>query len=133
MSDGTYIYALTGGTGKSKLYRYDIGGDSWSDMGTLPFTPYVGTDMTYYNGKIYAQTGNYRLDFWEYTISGGTWRRLEDMSGYLGNNVGPYTGAAIASNGSGTIYSVWGSTYQRMQSYTVSANNYVADVYKRQV
>lgn len=126
MSDGTYIYALTGGAGKSKLYRYDIGGDSWSDMGTLPFTPYWGTDMTYYNGKLYAQSGNYRLDFWEYTVSGGTWRRLENMSGILGNNVGPYAGGSIASNGSGTLYSIWGSGYQRMQTYTVSSNNYVA-------
>lgn len=126
LSDGTDIYALTGGAGKTKLYKYLIGGDSWTDMGTLPFAPYLGTDMTYYNGKLYVQTGNYRLDFWEYTISSGLWRRLEDMSGYLGNNVGPYTGGAIASNGSGTIYSVWGSTYQRMQAYTVSSSNYVS-------
>lgn len=124
MSDGTYIYALTGGTGKSKLYRYDIGGDSWSDLGTLPFTPYYGTDMVYYGGKLFAQTGNYRLNFWEYSISGGSWRRLDNMSGYLGNAVGPYTGGALGSNGSGTIYSMWGSTFARIQSYTVDSDNY---------
>ena len=84
--------------------------------------------MTYYNGKIYAQTGNYRLDFWEYTISGGTWRRLEDMSGYLGNNVGPYTGAAIASNGSGTIYSVWAVSYTHLDVYKRQFESIISDI-----
>ncbi|KXK09256.1 MAG: Chitinase A1 precursor [Microgenomates bacterium OLB23] len=124
LSDGTYIYAITGGTGKSKLYRYDISGNSWSDLGTLPFNPMYGTDGVYYDGKLYVQGGNYRRSFFEYDIAGGEWRRLENLSGYLGNDIGPYTGGALASDGAGTLYSTWGSTYARMQSYTIETDKY---------
>jgi hypothetical protein len=92
----------------------------------LPFSPYYGTDADYYSGKFYAQTGYYRLDFWEYTISSNTWRHLEKLPGFSASDVGPFTGGALVSNGSGTIFSVWGSTFQRMSSYSVSANKYQA-------
>lgn len=124
VSDGTYIYAFTGGTGKPKLYRYTIGSNTWSELSNLPFTPYYGTDADYYSGKLYVQRGYYNLDFWEYTIATNSWRRLEDLQGFFTNNVGPYAGGAIVSNGSGTLYSAWGSVATRMQSYTVSANAY---------
>lgn len=124
ISDGTDIYAFTGGTGKSKLYRYSIGGDSWSDLGTLPFVPYYGTDVTYYSGKFYAQSGYYKRDFWEYTISSGVWRRLDSMSGFTASDIGPYAGGALAGSGSSTLYSIWGANFARMQSYTIDADMY---------
>ncbi len=126
MSDGTDIYALTGGTGKPKLYKYVIGTDTWSSVSDLPFSPYYGTDMTYYSGKMYVQAGYYRKDFYEYTIATNTWRMLEKLQGFSASDVGPFTGGALANNGSGTIFSVWGSTFQRMQSYTVSSDLYQA-------
>lgn len=124
VSDGTDIYAFTGSTGKAKLYKYVISSNTWSEVGSLPFSPYYGTDADYYSGKLYVQTGYLRLDFWEYTISSNTWRRLEKIPGFSASDVGPYTGGALVSNGSGTIYMVWGSIYQRMTSYTVSSNKY---------
>lgn len=124
LSDGTDIYAFTGSTGKPKLYKYVIGTDTWSAVGDLPFSPYYGTDADYYSGKFYVQTGYYRLDFWEYTISSNTWRRLEKIPGFSVSDVGPYAGGALVSNGSGTIFMVWGSTFQRMTSYTVSSDKY---------
>ncbi len=126
LSDGTDIYALTGGTGKVRLYKYVIGTNTWSEVGNLPFSPYYGTDADYYSGKFYVQTGFYRLDFWEYTIATNTWRRLENLIGFSASDVGPYAGGSLVSNGSGTIFSVWGSTFQRMISYTVSSNKYQA-------
>lgn len=123
ISDGTNLFYITG-IGMSQLLKYTIGTDSWSAVTSLPFSPYYGTDITYYNGKIYALAGYYKKDFWEYSISGNTWRRLPYLYGNYGQDIGSYNGASIESNGSGTIYYIPGTNFTQMYSYTVSANNY---------
>ncbi len=123
ISDGTNLFYITG-TGMSQMLKYTIGTDTWSVVTSLPFSPYYGTDITYYSGKIYALAGYYKKDFWEYSISGNTWRRLPYLYGNYGQDIGPYNGASIESNGSGTIYYTPGANFTQMHTYTVSANNY---------
>lgn len=123
VSDGTDVYAITGQS-IARLLKYSVSGDSWSVLGNLPFAPYYGTDIVYYNGKIYAVAGYYKTSLWEYTISTNTWRRLPDMAGYYANNIGPYNGGSISSNGSGTFYIINGGGLSRMLTFTASVYNY---------
>ncbi len=126
ISDGADIYYIPG-NGMTKILKYSISGNNWTVLNDLPFSPYPGTDITYYNGKIYAQAGYYKTDFWEYTITGNTWRKLSDMEAALAYDVGPYNGGSLeVDSSSGTIYSISGQGLIWMQAYTPSGNNYVA-------
>ncbi len=126
VSDGTDIYAITG-TGIAKMYKYVIGTNTWSLVGSLPFSPYWGTDMVYMNGKFYVQSGYYKTDFWEYVISSDTWRKLPDMAGYYAYDLGPYNGGSIASDTDNNIlYSINGQNIYRMLSFDPSSYTYPA-------
>lgn len=124
-TDGTDIYYIPG-IGVSRLYKYVIGTDTWSEVGTLPFSPYYGTDISYYNGKIYAIEGYYSTDFWEYTIATDTWRKLNSYAGYRAQNLGTYTGGSLENDGSGTFYVTRGTGLNDLLEYTSSATNYQA-------
>lgn len=124
MSDGTDVYLVTG-SGIPNLLKYTVSNNTWSVLGSVPFSPYWGTDGVYYNGKLYFQAGYYKTDMWAYTISGGTWSRLGNMSGYYPQEIGPYNGGSIAADSvNGILYSINGQNLTRMLSYTVGSNNY---------
>ncbi len=127
-TDGTDIYYIPG-IGVSRLYKYVINSDSWSEIGAIPFAPYYGTDISYYNGKIYATSGWYETDFWEYTIATNTWRKLDSFSGYRAQNVGAYAGSSLENNGSGSFYLSLGGALVDILEYTVSANKYTSTGY----
>lgn len=123
VSDSQNIYLITG-NGAQNILKYDINSNSWTVMNSVPFAPYYGTDMVYYNGKIYAQAGQYKTDFWEYTISTNTWRKLIGMPGYYAQDVGSYNGGSIASTNTGTFYMTSGASISRLVSYSVSPDDY---------
>jgi hypothetical protein len=123
---GTTELFYIGGNGIARMLKYNITSDSWSMLGNLPFSPYYGTDMTYYNGKIYAHAGFYKKDIWEYTIGSNTWRRLGDVPGYNATELGPYNGASIEADGAGNIYSNAGLGILWVRKYGVGASNYSA-------
>lgn len=126
ISDGVDIYALTG-SGIANLLKYEIGSDTWTVVGDLPFSPYWGTDVIYYNGKIYAQAGYYKTEFWEYTIATGVWRRMVEMPGFYAYDVGPYNGGSLTvDSDTGTLYSINGNNVIRLLSMQIGANNYVS-------
>jgi len=125
VTDGTNLYYITG-TGIAQILKYTVATDTWSVLSSLPFSPYAGTDATYYNGKIYMVAGYYKNDFWEYTISGNTWRRLKYLPGNYGQDIGPYNGATLESDGAGTLYYIPGANFLQMHTYTVNASNYVS-------
>ncbi len=122
-TDGIYIYYYPG-NGSSKFLKYNIGTNTWSTIGTVPFSPYYGTDMQYYGGKIYALGGYYKTDFWEYTIATNTWRRLPDLSSLYAYSIGPYNGASLEIDSSGNIYASYGQSLVWVSQYTPATTNY---------
>lgn len=123
VTDGTDIYYFSG-RGTAELLKYEIGGD-WTKISDLPYAPYWGTDVTYYNGKFYIQAGYYQKDFWEYDPGANSWRRLADMAGYYAYDQGPYNGGSLESDQNGTLYSTWGANIYKMQTFTVSEDDYL--------
>lgn len=123
ITDGTDVYYISG-AGTSKLLKYTVGTDTWSNLGNTPFASYYGTDMNYYSGKLYVQAGYYKTDFWEYTLSTNEWRRLPDLQSNFAYDQGPYNGAALASDGAGNFYSTLGATSLWWRTFTVGATNY---------
>lgn len=134
VSDGTYVYALLG-IGSSRFYRYTYaaGGGSWTAMTRAPFAPYYGSDLTYYNGKIYATAGYYKNKFYEYNISGNSWRKLANIQTQYLYDIGPYNGASIEYMGSNSLLLTRGAGYADVLSYTLGSNNYqVSGTYQSQ-
>ena len=123
ISDGTDLY-YTSGYGTSEILKYSITGNTWTKLNNLPFAPYWGTDISYYNGKIYAQAGYYKGDLWEYSIANNSWRYLLPMATYGPTEIGPWNGGSLVNDGSGNFYSIYGMDVLRMQTFSVSANNY---------
>ena len=122
-SDGTSIYYLSG-LGTSRLLKYNIAGNSWTWINNVPFSTYYGTDMSYYNGKLYIQAGYYKQDFWEYNVSTNVWRRLPDLQSNFAYDQGPYNGAALASDGGGNLYSTNGANSLWWQRFSIASSNY---------
>ena len=124
ISDGIDIYYIAG-TGISRIYKYSISGNSWTDLGVLPFSPYYGTDMTYYNGKIYFLAGNLKADFWEYTITSGSWRLLPMTQTYGSTEIGSWSGGSITNDENGNFYVELGNSNTRFFSFNLGVNNYL--------
>jgi hypothetical protein len=125
-TNGTDIFYIPG-NGMTKILKYVIASNTWTVVNDIPFAPYLGTDITYYNGKIYAQAGYYKKEFYEYTIASNTWRRLPDLQSALAYDIGPYNGGSLeADTVHGVIYSISGQNLSWMYSYTPSAYNYQA-------
>ncbi|HPT66181.1 MAG TPA: fibronectin type III domain-containing protein [Candidatus Woesebacteria bacterium] len=122
-SDGTNIYYISG-NGMANLYKYTIADNIWTRLGTLPFSPYYGTDISYYNNKIYVLAGNLKSDFWEYSIDDESWRLLPPIQSYGLTEIGVWNGGSIVGDGSGTFYIEAGNNNTRFFSYSVGSSNY---------
>ena len=118
---GTTIYVMPG-NGETAFLKYN---GSWSTVMPTPFAQYLGTDMTVYNGKIYAIAGYYKNEFWEYTPGTDTWRMLPADQFYLLGR-GPYSGASIEYAGGTSLYVTPGFGLADMWSYTVPATNFTS-------
>lgn len=125
ISDGTDIYYLAG-TGISRWLKYTIGTDTWSELSIAPFAPYYGSDIAYGNGKILALAGSYKTNVWEYGIATDTWRKIESMAGYQAQDLGPYTGASIEYDGSGSFYVSRGGGRTNLLIYTPGSNDFLS-------
>ena len=123
-TDGTYIYLMPG-YGQTLMTKFNIGTTTWSQVGSMPFAPYWGSDMVYWNGKLFFQAGNYKKDLWEYTIGTNSWRRLADMQGYGPMDLGPYGGGSLEVDSNGNLWSVAGQGIRTLQKYTMAPDNYV--------
>lgn len=125
ISDGTNIYLIPG-YGRSKFLKYTVASDSWSVLSDLPFNPYWGTDIAYYNNKFYAQAGYYKNEFWEYNIGTNTWRRLPNIQTNYAYDAGPYNGGSLEADANGNIYSISGQNITQMYIYAIGSHNYQA-------
>ena len=126
--DGSDIYYFSGSR-TSQLIKYNISGDSWTELGSLPYAPYWGTDVAYYNGKFYVQAGYYKDDLWEYTISSDNWRWIGKMQTRYAYDLGPYNGGSLEyvnSGGSHYLYSIYGANINNMFIYSIDSNDYAS-------
>lgn len=122
-TDGTDFYLSTGVYGS--ILKYTVGTNTWSTVtGSLPFTPYVGSDMAYYSGQLYFLAGMYKSDVWEYTIASNTWRKLPNVFSAYGYDQGAYNGASLEGDGAGNFYATLGGGFTTFFNFTASANNY---------
>lgn len=71
-ADTDAIFVLSGWN-SDRLYRYDIGANSWSERARLPMTSSYGSAMTVANGKIYAQRGWCSQYSFIYDIGSNSW------------------------------------------------------------
>lgn len=122
-TDGPNIYYV-GGNGISTFLKYTIATNTWTVLGTAPFSPYYGTDLTYYNGRVYAQAGLYKTEFWEYAVASNTWRRLPDYPSAYPQNIGPWNGGSLEYTTNGNFFSISGQGFIWMYQFTASADNY---------
>lgn len=126
VSDGNDIYYISG-QGTGKILKYTIASNSWTVLNNVPFAPYSGTDITYYNGKIYAQAGYYKKEFYEYNIAQNSWRRLPDIQSALAYDIGPYNGGSLEVDPvDGVFYSISGQGLPWMHQYMPSNDNYLS-------
>ena len=122
ISDDSDIYVMPG-DGETAFLKYDTEEEVWSRLSSTPFAQYYGTDITHFNGKIYALAGYYKDETWEYTISDNTWRKLPDNQKYTYER-GPYNGASIEYAGGNSIYATTGQSLSDIWSFTISSLNY---------
>lgn len=128
ISNGTDLFYAPG-VGISRFFKYTISGggaNTWTEMAKPPFAPYYGTDLSYYDGKIVALAGWYKNDMYEYEISENSWRELQNIHGYLAQDLGLYAGASIEYDGSGSFYIAYGNSRTYVLTYTPGATKYVS-------
>ncbi|MBU1034146.1 hypothetical protein KKI22_04385 [Patescibacteria group bacterium] len=125
ISDGTDIFYIPG-VGISRFFKYTISNDTWVEITRPPFSPYYGTDLAYYDGKIVALAGWYKKDIYEYNISLDNWRKLQSIPGYYAQDNGVYAGASIEYDSNNSFYISYGNGRQNILTYTPSANKYYA-------
>jgi len=63
-----YIYLIRG-NGTSNVYRYSIGGNTWSTMTSLPTTTSYGNTLLINNNKLYVTAGNATSNAYVFDIS----------------------------------------------------------------
>ena len=124
ISDGTDLYLMPG-DGETAFLKYDVSSDSWSELTPTPFAQYYGTDMDYYNGKIYALAGYYKDEMWEYSIANDSWRKLPSNQKYTYGR-GPYNGASLVYAGNNSFYATPGMGMSDMWSYSLGATDYLS-------
>ena len=64
-TDGTFIFGMRG-NGNNRFWRYDVGGNSWSNLADTPANVNDGGAVTFVGGDIYAFRGGDKKDFWKF-------------------------------------------------------------------
>lgn len=126
VSDGTNVFYIAG-IGISRFFKYTISGggaNTWTEMAKPPFAPFYGTDLSYYSGKIVALAGWYKNSMYEYDISENSWRKLQNIPGYLAQDLGFYGGTSLEYDGSGSFYISYANGRTNVLTYTPAANKY---------
>ena len=99
------IYALKGAN-TCEFWRYDITGDTWVEIDTLPAVgstqkkkrAKAGADLVYGGDAFYAFKGNKTLEFWRYAIPPG--------DGLLIRSPGNGTGTRVANAGEVGVFGI---------------------------
>lgn len=79
-SDGTHVYVIRG-LGDNVFWKYTPSTDTWANLKSLPFGVYLGSDLQYLNGYVYAIFGGYQKKFARYSVENNSWEILGDYPG----------------------------------------------------
>gem|GEM_PF-5519643 len=80
------IYVLS--TGSPILYKYNIGGDSFTTLEDPPVSPYHGCSMVWDgDDTVYMRNGNGQRYFWKYSISGNSHTLLASYEGTVRRDI----------------------------------------------
>jgi len=123
-SDGTNLYMMPG-DGETAFLKYTVTSNTWTELAPTSFAQNYGTDISYYDGKIYALAGYYKDETWEYTIATNSWRLLPANQKYVYER-GPYNGACLEYMGNNSFLATPGFGLVDVWSYTLGTNNYLA-------
>lgn len=66
-----YVYAFLGNNSQ-QFWRYDVAGDSWTQMASTPAGVNAGASLATNGTSIYALQGNNATGFWEYNVATNT-------------------------------------------------------------
>src|SRR3989344_2075284 len=122
-----YLYGWIG-NGSSSFARYTISSSTWDDSAAadLPLAANYGASAVYDGSRyVYFLRGNSDDAFWSYDTQNNTWANLTNAN--FGNgtaNQTTYLGAALAFDGTDTIYASQGNNYSYFAKYTISTNTW---------
>lgn len=125
ISNGTDLFYIAG-NGISRFYKYTVASNTWTEMTKPPFAPFYGTDLAYYDGKIVALAGWYKNSMFEYDISDNSWRKLQNIPGYLAQDLGFYAGASLEYDGNNSFYISYANGRTNVLTYTPAASKYAS-------
>jgi uncharacterized repeat protein (TIGR01451 family) len=113
-TDGAYIYALMGNTGKgaARKYfnRYNPAANTWSTLASIPAETGWGAALTRIGNVIYAVPGNNKTGFYGYNIASNVWSTLAVVPGAVGK------GGSLTTDGT-LVYALRGNNQNSFYQY----------------
>ncbi|MBN2536707.1 T9SS type A sorting domain-containing protein, partial [candidate division WOR-3 bacterium] len=121
-------------TEKHHMFRYDIAGDSFSEVTGMPLwglhggrlkkkKAKDGSSGAYYDGMIYALKGGNTQQFFGYDVAADTWTELDTVPtfGSTGRRKRVKHGADIVAYGGGAFFALKGNKTNEMWRYVAPA------------
>lgn len=121
--DGTDTLYIARGGNLNDFYKYTISTQTWQRLENIPMRMYVGSDLLYISGALYALTGappygEAATRFYSYNPVTDQWTRLADTP-----NTVSY-GTKLVWDGVNTIYTARGGNTTTYYSYSISGNTW---------
>ena len=118
--DGSDTMYIVRGNSTVDFYKYTISTASYERLMNTPVPMYVGSDIVYKNGKVYA-AGSYNKDneskMYVYDVVTNTWSNSTNTApAWLGY------GANLVDGGDGYIYTARGQSTNAFYRYQISSN-----------
>lgn len=103
------VYMVPGYTSapSTNFYRYNISGNSWSTLTSVPASQYDCTFAYFNTGKVYLNNGNGNSNFYEYSISGNSWTQKTQLASALAGNAQQVGNYLYVLGNSGAVMSIY--------------------------
>lgn len=112
-TDGVYTYVIP--SSDKRFQRYIPDENRWQTLASSPYASYIGADMTYMDGYVYAEFGGYQNKFSRYSVANDTWENLSNVPDLM------YNGASISNDGT-YIYALRGGATTDFWRYNPATN-----------
>ncbi len=136
---GPMLFAFKG-YNTNEFCGYDVNGDSWVLLDSLPCTPgrakrvKKGAALTFdpYDTAVYALKGNNTTEFWRYDVPGDSWVAMKDIPlGTSNKKVKGGSGLAVCRRSTGGfVYAAKGGKRNEFWAYDIARDTWLgmADV-----